>query len=453
MSVRGFSVMKILGIVVLVLVLVGLGTAAALVDKSWLKKSEPPATGDELTAARLGVETDSLVLDPEVVSALGVKTAPVEPASKYPRQLTLNGSLGLDTDALARVQSRFAGEVMQVGDSSELDPNATSTRYRPLDFGHAVEKGDLLAVVWSKDLGEKKSELVDALSRWKLDVETRDQLQRLYQKGAVPERSVREADRNVEGDIIAVEKARRTLRAWRLTDKEIEEIEKEADRVRLRKGIRDEETEKQWARVEIRAPFNGTILERNFAPGDVIDTTTNLFKIADLSRMRVWANIYEDDLPALQSLLPNEIPWTVRLKADPKAPAVSGKVDKIGSLIDSNDHTARVMGRIDNAHGRMKAGQFITATIDLAPLANEVAIPASALVDDGRESIVFVQPDPTKQEFVQRQVTVARRLQDVVFLRGKTKGEPAAPKKGERVVLAGAVELKAALDNLQVAKK
>ena len=108
---------------------------------------------------------------------------------------------------------------------------------RPLRSGDSVRKGQLLAVVWSKDLGEKKSELVDAVSKLKLDREVLERLRGLSREGGTSERSVREAERAVDADLIAVARAERTLRSWRLGEDEIAAVRAEAERLG-RRGTR-----------------------------------------------------------------------------------------------------------------------------------------------------------------------------------------------------------------------
>src|SRR5262249_1719076 len=142
--------------------------------------------------------------------------------------------------------------------------------------------------------------------------------------------------------------------------------------------------------------------------------------------------------------------------------------DVIGYTIDPSQHTAVIIGQVDNSEERLRAGQFITADVSLPPVGNEVVIPMTALVEDGRESVVFVQPDPAKPYYRQEHVTVARREREVVFLRrprqpNKAQGEAvqsaAAPKEfalipGKTwVVTSGSVELKAALEDLQSTAK
>ena len=83
-------------------------------------------------------------------------------------------------------------------------------------------------------------------------------------------------------------------------------------------------------------------------------------------------------------------------------------------------------------------------------------MPTTALVEDGRTSILFVQPDPTKPVFVRRRVRVIRRFQDVVYLlsepRPVREGGPQPIRPGEHVIAGGAVLLNEAIEDLPVTK-
>src|SRR6266511_5655013 len=176
---------------------------------------------------------DTVVVSARVLRSLGVHTTRVTEARR-PRGLpSLTGTLALDTNRLARARARFAGEVVQLGTVAESDPTKPprGTGGRLLHCGDTVRKNQLLAVVWSKDLGEKKSELVDAVSKLKLDREVLDRLRALFKEGGTSERGVREAERAVESDLIAVARAERTLRSWRLGEDEIAAVRGEAERL------------------------------------------------------------------------------------------------------------------------------------------------------------------------------------------------------------------------------
>src|SRR5262249_11440581 len=159
-------------------------------------------------------------------------------------------------------------------------------------------------------------------------------------------------------------------------------------------------------------------------------------------------HVYEEDLPRLHAL-PRPIAWSVRLKSNPNAaPFEKGTITSIGPTIDPVQHTALVMGEVDNSKGELRIGQFVTATVELPPDPQEVETPTTALVEDGRDSVVFIQPAPKATTYVMRRVTVTRREDKVVGIRQWREAE-AGLKPGERVVSSGALELKAALEDLQ----
>ena len=216
-------------------------------------------------------------------------------------------------------------------------------------------------------MGEKKSELVAIASQLSLHKQALERLAKLYEKGEIPERLYRDAEHDVQEDEVAMARVLRTLQTWRIPDEEIAAVRAEAERLIAGNATRSEELAQQWARVEIRAALDGVVLERNIAVGDIVSTEDDLFKVADLSRLRVLAYAYEENLPKLDALSPEQRKWTVSLPANPEMPPQEGTFDRIGSIIDPTQHTALVMGWVDNAAGTLRAGQFVTATVDVLP--------------------------------------------------------------------------------------
>ena len=206
--------------------------------------------------------------------------------------------------------------------------------------------------------------------------------------------------------------------------------------------------------MELRAPIDGFVIEQNVVLHEtVVNNTTNLFQIAKVDPLIVLASVPEDDLPALQELkvqTHNHIGWTVSTVG---SKPIAGYVDDIGYLIDPNQHTAVVRGHIPNPDGLLRAGQFVTATVELLPPADVVEVPIGALVEDGKDSIVFVQADPKEPVYTLRRVEVANRFDRTAYVRSvpatrkdadHAAGDagqaslPAEPlKKGERVITAG----------------
>jgi cobalt-zinc-cadmium efflux system membrane fusion protein len=495
MTRRRSVLVKSIIFVVLAVVLVGISVAAMPRVKEWLNKpsrEQATAPEDEASARLVVDEHDRPVAPPtlwlsgEVIKALGVKTVPAE-LSKTPRALPPQaGQLAFDTNRLFPVRSRFPGEVVKITEVPDL---TFPTKARQIGFGDRVEEGEVLAVVYSKDLGDKKAALVDALLDLWLDQERLQRQAAIYAKGAIPEATYRQSEYQVKKDLHAVETAERTLLMSRLTPEEIEEVRKEARAIQQRfqaqmknfdlnnppaiKEALNEEQKKRregWAKLEVKAPRSGTIVQQDTNVGDFADPTKDppLFRIADLSVLGVWVDAAEELLPLLRGRRPEELHWKVELQANVKARLMAGPILRISPSIDPNQHTLRIIGQVVNPDRKLLAGQFITATISVPPAGDEVEVPTNALNEVGGESLLFVQRDPAKPEYTLRRVAVVRRFRDVCHVRSELtpdevkesqedqkKGlRPIKPlRPGDLVVVQGAVELTAALEDLQAKAK
>lgn len=376
--------------------------------------------------------------------------------------LRLSGLLMLDPSRLVHVQSRFVGEVISVGDDVSGSSPDSDEPLHPLQVGDRVIRGQVLAVIWSKEVGEKKSDLVDALSNLWLHEALLKKL-RMAGEGTVAQRAIDEMQRTYESDLILVTRVRRTLRSWRIDEEELLEIEHEAQRIHQAAQRRDDTPatseqlantprDQRWAEIEIRAPRDGLILEKNFTVGDFVDTTIDLFKIADLSRLGVLANVYEDDLPRLLALAPAERRWELTLPSQPQSPASMGRIEMIGHVIDPNQHTAVVKGWVENPHEQLRVGQFARATVAMPRENPSITVPLSAVVDLGERSCVLVVHPGDEPRFQRRWVTVVRRTANEAWLSPAATApskEPVAV--GDPVVFSGAIELHAKLVELLAA--
>ena len=184
------------------------------------KQDANEATGESAEGSGLAfsaTEPPTVKMPADMVQRLGIKTAEVESYSA-PRMLKLDGTLLVDPSNMARVHSRFPGEIVEMGPSEIGNPKS-----RPIRFGDHVQKGQLVAAVWCKDLGEKKSEFVDSILHLRLDDETLTRLRDLAAKGATPDQTVRQAEyRTMPSPIwIARSRAERTLASSAGSDGEI----------------------------------------------------------------------------------------------------------------------------------------------------------------------------------------------------------------------------------------
>lgn len=403
---------------------------------------------------------------------------------KSMRPLVLPGSLALNPGRLARIKARFApARVVELAQVRDFDHNIGRTEFRELRPGDIVSKGQLLGVFYSVDVGSKKNDLLDGLVQLELDQRILDRVEK--NRNAVPEVFYLSQLRAVQGDRNAINKALNNLRLWDIPRDEIDALHAEAAKISADKDAwykttegrwvkgekhstdRDSDIEdagstheNPWGKVTLRAPFDGVIVEQNVHLDEmVVDNTVNLFQIADVSKMLVVASCPEDQLPTLESLADSDRRWTVRT-AGAAAEGLPGTIDEIGYMVDTNQHTAVIKGYVENPGKHLRAGQFISATVNIPPPDEVVEVPNDALVDDGKQAIVFVQPDADQSRFVMRRVEVTHRFERTVFIRSTPlpESERSAPhdqeehllskeplRPGERVLLSGVLELKAAM--------
>jgi cobalt-zinc-cadmium efflux system membrane fusion protein len=423
--------------------------------------SAPPrqASPAKTTGVELVDGMPSTLWVPEDVrNALGIEKSMAALPPTRPRPVVLPGSTALDPTRLMRVRTRFNAEVVEIGQVHEPGQDGSGqTVTRELRSGDRVRKGDVLAVVWSIDVGGKKSDLVDALVQLRLDEQRLKDRTELWRNGNLPEDTLNQTRRDVISDRNALDRAERTLRTWNVPEREIRAAREEAEQASRRQGKRDKEKERLWARSELIAPRDGTIVERNVGVGEyVADNTINLFTIADVDRLLVMANPPEDLLPALLDLKPDEMRWTLQTVG---ARPIDGRIDEIGYILDANQHTAVVKGYIPNAGRKLRAGQFVSAAVKLRPPDDVVEVPLTALAEDGKQSFVFVQPDPDRPRYTMRRVQVSHRFETTAYVRSRLE-EDLTPREvgrglsalqplrpGERILTSGVLELRAALED------
>jgi len=190
---------------------------------------------------------------------------------------------------------------------------------------------------------------------------------------------------------------------------------------------------------ELRAPFDGVVLERErIVPGVIVDGTHRLFTMAGLETVWVEAHVHESDFDLLRRSREGWVEFT-----SPAYPgeAFRGEVLYTGDMVDQKSRTIRLLATAKNPDRKLKPGMFVTIEIHGKEARETPKIPRSALLTDDDTHFVFVQVGP--ERFERRRVEVAGRSGDTVtVLRGL--------KPGERVVVSGAFELKAKAGALKV---
>ena len=246
-------------------------------------------------------------------------------------------------------------------------------------------------------------------------------LNRAESSSATTEVFLLNARRNVEGDVNNINRAVNTLHTWDIPEEDIQAVIDEAKAVTGAHTLTPKEKLAAWARVDLKAQEDGVIVERNLTEHELVqDPTTNLFQIAKVDRMEVIVNAAEDDLKVLLKKPDSgrNLHWIIQtVNAPPDG--VPGVIEDIGYLIDPNQRSAVLKGFIPNPDGKIRGAQLVTATIPLDPPDDVVEIDVNALIEEGKQSFVFVQTDAAKSWYTLRRVRVTQRFDQTIYVKSK----------------------------------
>ncbi len=259
-------------------------------------------------------------LAPFRIAQAGIRTVEAS-STPLSESLTTVGSVTFDERRLARISSKLKG----MSRVEKLAVNFTGT---------FVEVGDVLADVYNPELYQAVRELLLAQER----------ARELAASGSSPlGRSL------LGGGEDLVRMASEKLRLWGITQEQIDEI--------LRTG-------KAEPRMPIVAPLCGVVVRKNVFEGQYVAEGDPLFEIADLSRVWIIAQIYEDQIPLVT--VGQAVEATV--EAYPGL-VFKGKVAFLDPALDPATRTLNVRYDLDNSEGKLQPGMFATVTLK-TPLAD-----------------------------------------------------------------------------------
>ncbi len=301
------------------------------------------------------------------VQTIGVRTAPAT-AEALVAELRTVGFISADEARLARVHTRFSGWIEQLAVAVT---------------GQKVSRGQVLASLYNLELLPAQQELL-AARRWN--------------SGALPSGS-KPAAPAIGGSL--EEDARARLELFGMSRAEIDRIV---------------ETGKPTRTIAVTAPIGGHVVVKNAVQGAFVQPGTELFEIADLSKVWVLADIYEYEASRVR--LGQVADVRVGAHANER---FSGKVGFIYPTVDASTRTLRVRIELDNKGMKLRPGMYGDVVLHLDG-ARGIVIPTEALVDTGEYQYVFVAKEGGR--FEPRRVRAGPRSGDKVqILEGLSPGE------------------------------
>jgi Cu(I)/Ag(I) efflux system membrane fusion protein len=287
-----------------------------------------PICGMALTPVnREDLDTGTFVVDEVRRQQIGVTTATAE-RRRLSRHVRAVGQVKVDETRLTDVNLRMSGWVHRL----YVD-----------ETGQRVKKGQTLFTLYSPELYAAEREHLTAV------------------KGSRDERS------ETLSELARASEQR--LRLLGMSASQIRELER-----------RDE----AWEYVPVLSPATGYVIDKDVVEGARIESGSRVYRIADLSRVWIDADVYESDLPQVKVGQPVqvELPYV-------PGQAFDGRVDYIYPTLAGATRTGRVRVVLKNPELALKPDMYANVGIEV-DLGERLAIPDSAVIYTGPRRLVFV---------------------------------------------------------------
>ena len=176
--------------------------------------------------------------------------------------------------------------------------------------------------------------------------------------------------------------------------------------------------------LELKAPIDGVIIERQATVGELVGKDTVIYTISDPTDLWLIAEIKERDIGTVKA----GQNATFSVLAYP-GETFQGKVVRIADVVEPDSRTLEARIATDNSDRRLKPGMFADVAITTTVLENALVIPDKSLETDGTDQIVFVSLG--KNRFEKRIVEPGLESQGrVQILRGLKAGEQVVSRGG-----------------------
>jgi cobalt-zinc-cadmium efflux system membrane fusion protein len=373
------------------------------------------ATRSRIRAAVLASCTLALACSGEPSSRIRLDTAAVAAgtdSSGHAADVTLTpaqlAKVRVDAVTFApfRTSVQTTGTVAFNGDRSTqvLAPVSGPITRILVNPGAYVRKGAALAMVTSPDFAAAIATYRKAQSQYRNAQRIADLDAQLFKNDALSRREMEQAETDAAAAAADRDAAIEQMRALGLDESSIA-------------AIRDGRASATTTAV-IRAPIEGTVVEKLVTPGQLIQAgTTPAFTIADLSTVWVLANVFETDI----GLVANGEKATITTGASP-AP-IEGTVTYVGSLVDPSSKATAVRILAPNPRGILKRDMLVNVSIRSAQSRNALVVPLGAVLRDD-QNLPFVFVAQANGHFARRQIRLGARTADSLeVLSGITSGE------------------------------
>lgn len=288
-----------------------------------------------------------------------LRTAGVTIEAAGPRTIItsfeLPGQVTADDTRMAHVVPGLQGIVLQVMKKA----------------GDTVRRGDVIAVISSRELAEAKSAYVAAAHHVEFARVTLNREEQLWKKKISAEREYLAAKRDFDEAQLALQLAAQRLVAMGVPAGSVRSLTS-APAERL-------------SRLDIRAPLTGTVIERQVTVGESVTADQKLFVIGDMSSVWVDVSVYAKDLASVK------VGQEAAIISADLGQETSGRVSFIGPLVGEETRTATARIVLENRGAQWRPGLFVTVRLTRDTTTLPVAVAVEAIQTFRDWQVVFVR--------------------------------------------------------------
>jgi cobalt-zinc-cadmium efflux system membrane fusion protein len=288
---------------------------------------------------------------PERAGGEPLATAVAGPA-ELTQGLTLPGKITFNEDRRATVSAGVEGLI------SEVD----------VRLGDAVQPGQRLVLLSSRDLARSRSAYVEATHHMEFATAAFEREERLWKRGITPEETFLSAQHTAEEAALLQLTTGQELRAMGLSEAELEQLAGwcEADE--------SSQASLNFMHYALRSPQRGVIVEKAAVLGEVVAEDTVLFEVADLGTVWVDLSVRAAQLAQLQVGTP------VRVESAELGRVSEAHVAYLDARVDPETQAGLARIELANDDGAWRPGLFVTIEAEVGRREVPIAVPLSSVL-------------------------------------------------------------------------
>ncbi|GMN05537.1 hypothetical protein MTsPCn5_09250 [Croceitalea sp. MTPC5] len=303
---------------------------------------------EESSSTSESIASNEIVMTEEAIQLANIQTTVVK-ESNAAKEIRLLGRVQPDERRLFSQVSHIPGRI------ERLYVNFT---------GEKVYAGQKIVRIYSPELISAQKELFET-------IKSKDVYPQLYK-----------ASRN-------------KLKLWKLSDKQIDAIEKSGD-------VQEQ--------IDILSDHSGYVMKRNVELGDYIMEGQTLFEIANLSTVWVMFEAYESDIAWID--INDKVTFTIQALP---GKTFTGKVTYVDPFVSSSTRVAKVRVEVKNPNNKLLPEMYANGLIEaeMSNVDDAIIIPKSSVLWTGKRAVVYVKvPHEKTISFVYKEIGLGADMGD-----------------------------------------